>query len=274
MSKGHGTRGPIDSTLLSMLLSSPESSFPYVPDEVDRGNDILAMPAIVPSGRDRRLSPRQSKLYSRTRPDTIVAGLSEAIPAIPGGATRIAPDPLSTRARKGLQAVTFLWPRRWPNGRERRCPRCGTTCNLRPIWHSWRLLSHSIRHATSTLRRSRDIGSTVPCVTSAARPFSRPPGPSTESLPRRDRLGWRSRADPGFSVPYPPRPSAPSWKTSRRCRRGSASSRAFNPRRFRHIYLEGKTQEEAAALIGCSPPTLSRIHKDAIASIQFSRRLD
>jgi RNA polymerase sigma factor (sigma-70 family) len=41
-----------------------------------------------------------------------------------------------------------------------------------------------------------------------------------------------------------------------------------------HIYLEGKTQEEAAALIGCSPPTLSRIHKDAIASIQFSRRLE
>ena len=35
---------------------------------------------------------------------------------------------------------------------------------------------------------------------------------------------------------------------------------------FRHIYLEGKTQEEAAALIGCSPPTLSRIHRDAIAT--------
>ena len=39
---------------------------------------------------------------------------------------------------------------------------------------------------------------------------------------------------------------------------------------FRHIYLEGKTHEEAAALIGCSPPTLCRLHKDAIASIQFS----
>ncbi|MGC8639114.1 MAG: sigma-70 family RNA polymerase sigma factor [Isosphaeraceae bacterium] len=39
---------------------------------------------------------------------------------------------------------------------------------------------------------------------------------------------------------------------------------------FRHIYLEGKTQEEAAALIGCSAPTLSRLHKDAIATIQYT----
>src|SRR5262249_42190619 len=40
----------------------------------------------------------------------------------------------------------------------------------------------------------------------------------------------------------------------------------------RHIYLEGKTQEEAAALIGCSPPTLSRIHREALATIQYSCR--
>jgi RNA polymerase sigma factor (sigma-70 family) len=43
---------------------------------------------------------------------------------------------------------------------------------------------------------------------------------------------------------------------------------------FRHIYLEGKTQEQAAALLGCSAPTLSRLHKEAIATIQYSRSLD
>jgi RNA polymerase sigma factor (sigma-70 family) len=42
---------------------------------------------------------------------------------------------------------------------------------------------------------------------------------------------------------------------------------------FRHIYLEGKTQEEAAALIGCSPSTMCRLHKDAIATIQYTRCL-
>jgi RNA polymerase sigma factor (sigma-70 family) len=39
---------------------------------------------------------------------------------------------------------------------------------------------------------------------------------------------------------------------------------------FRHIYLEGKSQEEAAVLIGCSAPTLSRLHKEAIATIQYA----
>lgn len=37
---------------------------------------------------------------------------------------------------------------------------------------------------------------------------------------------------------------------------------------FRHIYLEGKTQEEAAALVGCSKSFLSRIHREAVSWLQ------
>jgi RNA polymerase sigma factor (sigma-70 family) len=33
---------------------------------------------------------------------------------------------------------------------------------------------------------------------------------------------------------------------------------------FRHIYLDGKTQEEAAALVGCSRSAMSRIHQETI----------
>lgn len=40
---------------------------------------------------------------------------------------------------------------------------------------------------------------------------------------------------------------------------------------FRHIYLEGKSQEEAAAILGCSPPTMSRLHREAIESIRYLR---
>jgi RNA polymerase sigma factor (sigma-70 family) len=43
---------------------------------------------------------------------------------------------------------------------------------------------------------------------------------------------------------------------------------------LRHIYLEGKTQEETAALLGCSPPTLCRMHSEAIAWLQHTHRLD
>jgi RNA polymerase sigma factor (sigma-70 family) len=46
---------------------------------------------------------------------------------------------------------------------------------------------------------------------------------------------------------------------------------------FRHIYLDGKTQEEAAALVGCSKSTLSRMHSQAITWLQQSHwfeRLD
>lgn len=33
---------------------------------------------------------------------------------------------------------------------------------------------------------------------------------------------------------------------------------------FRHIYLDGKTQEEAAALVGCSKAAMSRLHRETI----------
>jgi RNA polymerase sigma factor (sigma-70 family) len=33
---------------------------------------------------------------------------------------------------------------------------------------------------------------------------------------------------------------------------------------FRHIYLDGKTQEEAAALVGCSKSAMSRLHQQTI----------
>jgi RNA polymerase sigma factor (sigma-70 family) len=43
---------------------------------------------------------------------------------------------------------------------------------------------------------------------------------------------------------------------------------------LRHVYLEGKTQEETAALLGCSPPTLCRMHSQAIAWLQHTHKLD
>lgn len=33
---------------------------------------------------------------------------------------------------------------------------------------------------------------------------------------------------------------------------------------FRHIYLDGKTQEEAAVLVGCSKSSMSRLHRETI----------
>jgi RNA polymerase sigma factor (sigma-70 family) len=33
---------------------------------------------------------------------------------------------------------------------------------------------------------------------------------------------------------------------------------------FRHIYLDGKTQEEAARLVGCSKSYMSRLHREAL----------
>jgi RNA polymerase sigma factor (sigma-70 family) len=37
---------------------------------------------------------------------------------------------------------------------------------------------------------------------------------------------------------------------------------------FRHIYLDGKSQEETAALVGCSKSSLSRMHSQAISWLQ------
>ncbi len=37
---------------------------------------------------------------------------------------------------------------------------------------------------------------------------------------------------------------------------------------FRHIYLDGKTQEEAAALIGCSKSSICRLHRETLTWFQ------
>lgn len=46
----------------------------------------------------------------------------------------------------------------------------------------------------------------------------------------------------------------------------------LHARAFRHIYLDGKTQEETAALIGCSKSSLSRIHSQALSWLQQTYR--
>lgn len=40
---------------------------------------------------------------------------------------------------------------------------------------------------------------------------------------------------------------------------------------FRHIYLDGKTQEEAAALAGCSKASMCRLHRDALERLAGMR---
>jgi RNA polymerase sigma factor (sigma-70 family) len=39
---------------------------------------------------------------------------------------------------------------------------------------------------------------------------------------------------------------------------------------FRHIYVDGKTQEETAALVGCSKSALCRLHSQAMSWLQQS----
>ncbi|MGA2704245.1 MAG: sigma-70 family RNA polymerase sigma factor [Isosphaeraceae bacterium] len=41
---------------------------------------------------------------------------------------------------------------------------------------------------------------------------------------------------------------------------------------FRHIYLDGKTQKEAAALVGCSKSYLNRMHSEGLRSLQQTCR--
>jgi DNA-directed RNA polymerase specialized sigma24 family protein len=43
---------------------------------------------------------------------------------------------------------------------------------------------------------------------------------------------------------------------------------------FRHIYLDGKTQEEAASLVGCSKSYMSRLHREAISWLHQTYGLD
>jgi RNA polymerase sigma factor (sigma-70 family) len=43
---------------------------------------------------------------------------------------------------------------------------------------------------------------------------------------------------------------------------------------FRHIYLDGKSQDEAAALVGCSRATLSRLHRQALTWLQQAHEFD
>jgi DNA-directed RNA polymerase specialized sigma24 family protein len=43
---------------------------------------------------------------------------------------------------------------------------------------------------------------------------------------------------------------------------------------FRYIYLDGKTQEEAAALVGCSKWKLNRMHTEGLRSLQQTCRFD
>jgi RNA polymerase sigma factor (sigma-70 family) len=43
---------------------------------------------------------------------------------------------------------------------------------------------------------------------------------------------------------------------------------------FRHIYLDGKSQDEAAALVGCSKSHLSRLHHEAITWLHETHELD
>jgi RNA polymerase sigma factor (sigma-70 family) len=42
---------------------------------------------------------------------------------------------------------------------------------------------------------------------------------------------------------------------------------------FRHIYLEGKTREEVASLVGCSKSKLNRIHGEGLKSLEQTYRL-
>jgi RNA polymerase sigma factor (sigma-70 family) len=43
---------------------------------------------------------------------------------------------------------------------------------------------------------------------------------------------------------------------------------------FRHIYLDGKTQEEAASLVGCSKSYMSRLHSEAMSWLHQAYGLD
>jgi RNA polymerase sigma factor (sigma-70 family) len=43
---------------------------------------------------------------------------------------------------------------------------------------------------------------------------------------------------------------------------------------FRHIYLDGKTQEEAASLVGCSKSYMSRLHNEALSWLHQTYGLD
>ncbi len=43
-------------------------------------------------------------------------------------------------------------------------------------------------------------------------------------------------------------------------------------RAFRHIYLDGKSQEETAALVGCSKSCMSRLHSQALTWLQQTYR--
>ncbi len=43
---------------------------------------------------------------------------------------------------------------------------------------------------------------------------------------------------------------------------------------FRHIYLDGKTQKEAAALVGCSHSNLNRMHSAGLRSLQQTHRFE
>jgi RNA polymerase sigma factor (sigma-70 family) len=43
---------------------------------------------------------------------------------------------------------------------------------------------------------------------------------------------------------------------------------------FRHIYLDGKTQDEAAKLVGCSKAYMSRLHQEALTWLHQAHGLD
>ncbi len=43
---------------------------------------------------------------------------------------------------------------------------------------------------------------------------------------------------------------------------------------FRYIYLDGKTQQEAAALVGCSKSNLNRIHSEGLRSLRQTYRFE
>ena len=43
---------------------------------------------------------------------------------------------------------------------------------------------------------------------------------------------------------------------------------------FRHIYLNGRTQEETAILVGCSKSTMCRLHSQGLYWLQQDRDLE
>ena len=223
--------------------------------------DILAMPATVPAGRAGVLPPRQSQPSPGTRPDTVFAGHGDAIPAIPGAATRTAPDLLSTRSRRGSQAATFRWPGRWPDGWRSGAPRRATTSNPRPTWPLWRPPSRSTRPGTSTSRpyARHQIQGALCDVRREV--LSRGPWPDARQGPRADRVEPRRESGSWILVPHPTHRSAPSWKTSRPCRSGSGSFPGLSPWRFATSTSTARPRRKPRRLIGCSPPTLSRLHK-------------